>query len=139
MLQTLPWGRWRVLEDWKIKIAVLWSLVEFCMIAFAMVLKAIPMETAAETTPGEVLAIAISSLIPPIMAFLSLTLKDSINRWVNIILGIVFIVLIPIGSGFELIPAAYLPSAIVTAIVQVAALVLIVWYARKSKQKTELH
>ena len=123
------------MEDWKIKIAVLWSLVEFCVLTFMMVLQSIPMETAAETTPGEILAVAISSLIPPIMAFLSLTLKGSINRWLNIIVGIVFIVLIPFGSGFELIPTAYLPSVIVIAIVQVVALVLIVWFAWKSKQK----
>ena len=123
------------LEDWKIKIAVLWSLIEFCMITFTMVLQSIPMETVAETTPEEILAIAISSLIPPIMAFLSLTLKDKANRWLNIIVGIVLIVLIPIGSGFELIPTAYLPSTIVIAIVQIMALVLIVWYAWKSKQK----
>jgi hypothetical protein len=69
------------------------------------------------------------------MAFLSLTLKDSINRWLNIIVGIVFIVLMPIGTGFGLIPTAYLPSIIVIAIVEVVALVLIVWYAWKSKQK----
>jgi len=128
-------GRWRILEDWKIKIAVLWSLLEFCVITFTMVLSSIPMETVAETTPGEILAVVVSSLIPPIMAFLSLTLKDKANRWLNIIVGIVFIVLIPIGSGFELIPTDYLPSTVVIAIVEVAALALIIWYAWKSKQK----
>jgi hypothetical protein len=69
------------------------------------------------------------------MAFLSLTLKDLINRWLNIIVSIVFIVLIPIGTGFGLIPTAYLPSVVIIAIVQIVALVLIVWYAWKSKQK----
>jgi MFS superfamily sulfate permease-like transporter len=69
------------------------------------------------------------------MAFLSLTLKDLINRWLNIIVSIVFIVLIPIGTGFEFIPAAYLGSIIIIAIVEVVALALIVWYAWKSKQK----
>jgi hypothetical protein len=124
-----------MLEDWKIKIAVLWSVMEFCVITFGLVLPSIPMETVAETTPGEISAIIVSSLIPPIMAFLSLTLKDKANRWLNIIVGIVFIVLIPIGTGFELIPADYLPSIIVIAIVQVVALALIIWYAWKSKQK----
>jgi hypothetical protein len=124
------------LEDWKIKIAVLWSLFEFCIIAVSILLIQIAIaEELVGGTPEEVLATAISLLIPPIMAFLSLTLKDSINRWLNIIVGIVFIVLMPIGTGFGLIPTAYLPSIIVIAIVEVVALVLIVWYAWKSKQK----
>jgi hypothetical protein len=73
-------------------------------------------------------------MILPLMAFLTLTLKDSINRWLNIILGIVFIVLSPIGVID--VPTDYLPSMIIIAIVEIAALVLIVWYAWKSKQKT---
>ena len=91
-------------------------------------------EIIAETTPELMMVIAITYLIPPIMAFLSLTLKDSINRWVNIIVGIVFIVLMPIGAiGF---PAAYSASLTLIAIVEIAALALIVWHAWKSKQKT---
>jgi len=125
------------LEDWKIKIAVLWSLFEFCIIAVSFVLIQIAIvEELGGGTPEEILATVISSLIPPIMAFLSLTLKDSINRWLNIIVGIVFIVLMPIGTGFGMIPTAYLPSIIVIAIVEIVALVLIIWYAWKSKQKT---
>ena len=137
MSKTILWGGAKILEDWKIKIAVLWSLLEFCIIAVSTVLIqiAIAEEIVGGTTPEEILAIAISFLIPPIMAFLSITLKDSINRWLNIIVGIVFIVLIPIGTGFELIPTAYLPSIIVIAIVEVVALALIVWYALKSKQE----
>jgi len=121
-------------EDWKIKIAVLWIVMEFCVITVSLVLQNIPMETVAETTPEEILAIAITMLIIPIMSFLSLTLKDKANRWLNIIVSIVFIVLMPF-TGFELIPTAYLPSIIVIAIVEVVALALIVWYAWKSKQK----
>ena len=124
------------MEDWKIKIAVLWSLFEFCIIAVSFVLIQIAIvEELGGGTPEEILATVISSLIPPIMAFLSLTLKDSINRWLNIIVGIVFIVLMPIGTGFGMIPTAYLPSVIVIAIVEIVALALIVWYAWKSKQK----
>ena len=125
------------MEDWKLKIAVLWSLFEFCIIAVSFVLIQIAIvEELGGGTPEEILATVISSLIPPIMAFLSLTLKDSINRWLNIIVGIVFIVLMPIGTGFGMIPTAYLPSIIVIAIVEIVALVLIIWYAWKSKQKT---
>jgi len=124
------------MEDWKIKIAVLWSLFEFCMITVSTVGNYIPghMEEAIpETTPEFILVLAIGMLVPPIMAFLSLTLKDSINRWLNIIVGIVFAGLaLVIRPGF---PAAYLPSLIVIAIVEIVAMALIVWYAWKSKQK----
>jgi O-antigen/teichoic acid export membrane protein len=67
------------------------------------------------------------------MAFLSLTLKDSINRWANIIGGIVFVVLATIGLSNFL--AKLSPWAIVIWISQVVANALIVWYAWKSKQK----
>jgi len=110
-------------------------VMEFCVITFMMILSVIPMETVAETTPEEILATAITLLIIPIMSFLSLTLKDKANRWLNIIVSIVFIVLMLPFSGFELIPNAYLPSIIVITIVEVVVLVLIVWYAWKSKQK----
>jgi len=87
-------------------------------------------------TPELLLALAILMLIAPVMAFLSLTLKNSINRWANIILGIVFAgfaLVFPIGYVAE--QSAY--SAFVTVIgsVQVVASALIVWYAWKSKQK----
>jgi hypothetical protein len=125
-----------VLEDWKIKIVVLWSVFEFCVIAATLVLSIIPTEVVAETPPEEVFLIAVTLLIPPVMSFLSLSLKDRANRWVNIILSIFFVVTIPFGTGFGLIPTAYLPSIVVIAIVEFATLALIIWFAWKSKQRT---
>jgi len=125
------------LEDWKIRIAALWMVVEFGMFAVPLVEQHIPGymdEIIPETTPEVMMLLAFIVMILPLMAFLTLTLKDSINRWLNIILGIVFIVLSPIGVIG--VPTAYLPSMIIIAIVEIAALVLIVWYAWKSKQKT---
>jgi hypothetical protein len=124
------------LEDWKIRIAVLWVITEFGMFAVPMVEQHIPGymdEIIAETTPEVMMLLAFIVMILPLMAFLTLTLKDSINRWLNIILGIVFIVLSPIGIIG--VPTDYLPSMIIIAIVEIMALVLIVWYAWKSKQK----
>jgi hypothetical protein len=87
-----------------------------------------------DITPELSMVLVITFLIPPIMAFLSLILKDSINRWANIILGIVLVVLLPFGLfGLQ---TAYLPSIIIVAIVEIVALILIIWYAWKSKQKT---
>jgi hypothetical protein len=65
---------------------------------------------------------------------LSVTLKSPINRWANIIVGIVWL-----GLGFIDVPnlmanpAAY---AILLWLTEVVAKVLIIWIAWKSKQKT---
>jgi hypothetical protein len=48
---------------------------------------------------------AILFLIAPLMAFLSLTLKDSINRWANIIVGIVI-------TAFGLLTIASISSVV---------------------------
>jgi hypothetical protein len=86
-----------------------------------------------ELTSEVLLLFAIIFVIPPFMAFLSLTLKDSINRWTNIIGGIVFAVLATYGLSHFLAKLA--PWAIVIWLSQVVALALVVWYAWKSKQK----
>jgi hypothetical protein len=120
------------MEDWKIKIAVLWSLFEFCMIAVSIVGQDMP--GFIPETPEMRLVLAVSLLIPPIMAFLSLTLKASVNRWVNIILSIFFIAgAYPFGVAEA--TADYLGAIVTITIVEVVALALIIWYAWKSKQK----
>jgi hypothetical protein len=80
--------------------------------------------------PEVLLLLAIVLLAPLIMAFLTLILKNSTNRWANIIVGIVL-------AGFELIALTEDLSAwaILTTLSKIAALVLIVWYSWKSKQK----
>jgi hypothetical protein len=134
------------LEDWKIKIAVLWFVFESGALVSPILELYLPgfvegiiagKTGGSEITPALLLVLAIGSLIPPVMAFLSLTLKDSMNRWANIILGVVF-------AGFALLypiefltnQSAYFASLILTGIVQFVVAALIVWYAWKSKQKT---
>jgi hypothetical protein len=122
------------LEDWKIKIAALWIVTEFGMFAVPLVEQHIPGymdEIIPQTTPEMMMLLVVIVMILPLMAFLTLTLKDSISRWLNIILGIVFIVLSP--TGVIGVPTDYLPPMIIITIVEIAALVLIVWYAWKSK------
>jgi hypothetical protein len=41
-------------------------------------------------TQGSLLSASILMMIPAVMVFLSLTLKSKINRWVNIILGVLY-------------------------------------------------
>ena len=123
------------MEEWKLKVAALWMVVEFGMFAVPMVEQHIPGymdEIIAQTTPEVMMLLAIIVMILPVMAFLTLTLKGSINRWLNIIVGIVFIALSP--TAIVDFPTDYLPSMIIISIVEIAALVLIVWYAWKSKQ-----
>jgi uncharacterized membrane protein HdeD (DUF308 family) len=90
-----------------------------------------------QITPEVLLVFAIVFLIPLVLAFLSLTLKDSINRWVNITSGIVLAVFGLIGP-VEYLAKQSVYSAYVTlsGIVLFVASALIVWYAWKSKQKT---
>lgn len=124
------------MEDWKIKIAALWIVLECGLFAVPLVEQHIPGymdEITALTTPEAMMLLAIIAMIPPLMAFLSLTLKDSINRWVNIIVSIFLLATMPI-SVIDF-PTAYLPSIIIIAIVEVVALALIIWYAWKSKPK----
>jgi hypothetical protein len=84
-------------------------------------------------SPELLLILAIFLWVPFVMAFLSVTLKNPINRWANIIMGIVWL-----GLGFtDLLwlsshPAAF---AILLWLTEVVAKVLIVWYAWKAKQK----
>jgi len=89
-----------------------------------------------EIGPEFLLLGAIIMLVPLIMAFPTLTLKDSINRWANIIVGIVFAVLGLVGPGEYLAKqSAYSAYMTLIGIVEFVAAALIVWYAWKSKQK----
>ena len=82
-----------------------------------------------EITSDMLLFMAILMVIPSIMVFLSVTLKDKANRWANIILGIVFF-----GFGLlELIEKITQPYFIVSGIVGIVFSVLILWYAWKWK------
>ena len=129
------------MEDWKIKIAVLWLVWECGGIVQLMLYSFQPgvMErlNAGEligdkTTPELLLVFAIIFLIPLVMAFLSLTLKDSTNRWTNVVLGVVYtgICLFDwLGSLAE--PA----HQVLMHISRILASILIVSYAWKSKHE----
>jgi hypothetical protein len=137
-------GRWRVVEDWKIKIAVLWLIYAavglgtgfYMLWEQGVIEQLIAGEIAGtEITPEMMIINAVMLLVPLVMAFLSVTLKDSINRWANIIVGIFSIGLLLVMSIAEAptrTPAAY---AMLLMLSMLATAVLIVWYAWKSKQK----
>jgi hypothetical protein len=69
---------------------------------------------------------AISMAIPIIMIFLSLVLKPKVNRWANIIVGILytgFIIIFMIGDGWAYY---YFYS-----IIEIVMTLLILWHALK--------
>jgi len=128
------------MEDVKIKLSVLWLFGEVTLLTFLVLefmeqgvmqgiisgdMKGLPLG------PETLLFYAVSLLIPLVMAFLSLTLEDSMNRWTNIILGVVFAGLYLSDLIAHLVnPYAH---AILMGSAAVVAQVLIVWYAWKWK------
>lgn len=132
------------LEDWKIRVSVLWLFPLMGFLASAVLLfmePGIMVELVEEGTIEGMQVVAdlllagaaIDILGPLVMAFLSLTLKDSINRWLNIIVGGIYAVLEFITLVEELAnPKGYMVLMLIAAVV---APILIVWYAWKSKRK----
>jgi hypothetical protein len=78
-------------------------------------------------TDGFLLGVAIIFAIPFLMIVLSWVLKYKVNRWANIIAGILFVVA-QIGSLFMGKPS---PAYIFYSTIEVAGLLLIVWKAWK--------
>ena len=133
------------MEDWKIKISVLWLFSVVAGVAggfFTLMEPGVLQQIMAGEVegmrigPGLLLMYAIVILVPLVMAFLSLTLKDSTNRWANIIVGIVWIGL-SLSDLFTYLTklSAYSAYSILMWLSGRVATALIVWYAWKSKQK----
>jgi len=75
---------------------------------------------------------AVIALVPLVMAVLSLTLKHSITRWLNIILGILYTVIF-LGNFGELAISMPYAHTMLLSIAGIIAPVLIVWYSWKWK------
>ena len=125
----------------KMRISVLWMFMAVAMsahsIVFFMEPSAVEEMQKMQIGAGMLLFMALFWLVPLIMAFLSVTLKDLANRWTNIILGIVFTLL----NIFHLVehltqaqPSVHQILIIGSTIVVTA---LIVWYAWKWPRQEE--
>jgi hypothetical protein len=121
---------------WKIRISLLWLFTIISDLANVLMSLSYPgmMEqlTMGALTVGPMLMFvgAIVILIPLVMAVLTLTLKDSLNRWLNLILGVVISIAF-FGNLIELattMPAAHI---ILLSVAGFIAPALIVWYAWK--------
>ncbi len=120
----------------KIKLAALWTATMFLYIYVDYFYLYVPgnlEEIIAgkmgpfPTTQVALLATITLMTIPSLMVFLSIALKPQANRWTNIIVGILFIV-VQLSSNFIGEPWAYY---IFASIVEVVLLSLIVVYAWK--------
>ena len=124
----------------KIRIAVLWIFMAVAMSAHG-VLSVFEPGVIEQITSGEMqigagmfVFMSLFWLVPLIMAFFSVTLKDVANRWANIILGIAFTVLNVFHLTEHLAHPSVHQSLVIGSTVVVTALV--VWYALKwPKQK----
>jgi len=124
---------------WKIRISVLWLFMAVAMSAHSvlsfMERDVVEQMWEMQMGVGMLVFMALFWLIPLIMAALSLTLKDSANRWANIVLGIVF-TLLNIGHLVEhLTPPVVHQILILASTVVVTA--LIAWYAWKWPKQEE--
>jgi len=123
------------MEDVKIKLSALWAagMLSGLMGGLLELMEPGKLEEIIAEEVGGIqitdellLGFAILMVIPPVMVFLSVTLKEKANRWANIIFGIVFI-------GFGLIEMLEATSAymIFGGIVGLVFSALIIWYAWK--------
>ena len=120
------------MEDVKIKLSTLWVVVMF-NIAFADIVgflrpgaleQIMSGKVGFELTQGLLLVFSILLEIPIAMIFLSRVLKYRVNRWANIIAGVITILFV-IGGGNTTL------SYIFFATIEVVCMSIIIWYAWK--------
>jgi len=76
-------------------------------------------------TQGSLLSASILMIIPAVMVFLSLTLKHQVNRWANLILGVLY-TLVNLSNMIGEASWFFYMSFVV---VEITLTVLIVWFA----------
>ena len=117
------------MKDVQIKLSALWvALMLTCLLGDVLRIYSGDFKAGEiggiKITPIMWLGIAIVMVIPIVMVFLSLSLNDPVNRWVNIIVAIFFF-------GFNLIGLPIYPSAYDKFLIIVGLVLnaLTVWYA----------
>jgi len=124
---------------WKTRIAVLWIFMAVAMAAHSILYFMEPGAVAEvegmQLSAGMLLFMALFWWVPMVMAVLSLTLKDSANRWANFVVGIVFTILNIVHFTEHLSPPSACQILIIGSTVVVTG--LIAWFAWKwPKQQT---
>ena len=119
----------------KIKISSLWVSVMLCYIygdyfglykpGALQEMLAGKMGPLGPTTQLILLGTSAMMALPSVMVFLSLVLKPRLNRWLNIIFGAIYTVIILITMPGEWVFYIFL------GVIEIALTTLIVWYAWK--------
>ena len=120
---------------WKTRIALLWIImvVNFSAYLFlSLVLGPGAIKELLETqvNEGTKLYVAILYFIPFIMAYLSLTLKDSANRWTNLVLGILSAIMF-VSNLIVGLTGEVAPTILILYLFALVVSLLIIWYAWK--------
>jgi hypothetical protein len=120
----------------KIKVSALWASVMFCYIyadyfelfvpadvpgSLQRILKG-SMGPIEPTTHWVLFGGSLMMAVPSVMIFLSVALKPKLNRWLNIIFGMIYTVIILITMWFSAIYMLW-------GIIEVVLTGLVVWYA----------
>lgn len=128
---------------WKTRIALLWVFMVVAILAHSLLVAWEPgglermISHMEEMGAGGLLFEALVCLVPLWLAFVSLTVKDSCNRWTNFILGIIFTILniwhfvecgVAVTGGPIAEPTAHHILLVGSTVVATA---LIAWYAWK--------
>ena len=124
----------------KIKISTLWASVMFCYIYADYFGLYVPgelqkmldgkMGPLGPTTQGVLLGTSLMMAIPSVMIFLSLSLKPNLSRWLNLIFGGLYTLII-------LLTMWRWKFYILYGVIEVVLTGLVVWYACKwPKQET---
>lgn len=125
------------LSLYKVRISVLWllaMLVEMLSFVFTIAQRGFTDQIDGfPTDNATILFLSLIFLVASAMAFLSLTLNDKTNRWANIIVGIVYVV-ITLGHLIAIwVLPSYNPTYHTIPLWGASFIfkVLIVWYAYK--------
>ena len=117
----------------KTRIAVLWLFITVASILHYILVSPNELQfflTQTEKDPGFAFFGAVFLLIPLVMAFLSVTLKDVANRRANLVLGVVYTI-INIIHIFGCPVARSSAHQILLVLSTIVVSLLIVWYAWK--------
>ena len=119
--------------DVKIKLASLWAATMFCYVygdyfelyvpgklSSMLAGKIVPLGTVTQTI---LVGTSVMMAVQSVMVFLSLVMKPALNRWVNLVFGLVFalIMLVVIQGGWIFYK--------VMGMVEIALLLAVVWQA----------
>jgi len=132
------------MEDVKIKLTVSWLFIAISMTANTILYFTVPgiidevmtgKIVGMQTIPELILVMAIAYFwIPLVLALLSVTLKDKINYWINIIFGTFYAVFVLFELIMNITTVAY-PYVILLDSSVIIVAIMIVWYSWKRKNQ----